>query len=244
MSMYAIRLLMFESRWCVILAVMWKVQSGSTDLFAAADSRCLVAPLELCSEMKVLSWAVYAGLFVYIHHLRPLDVYLAAPPLRLSHLLACVYFTFPGDTSYPESSVGPLEFSCKTPRCCITSRNLPFDWHSEVLPNNDLCWIKRPCERAYPSRLIAAIISLFHLLSRSSRPAFARTNRQAGSSAGVLDYSEESAMVPSLCRAGDSCFSSRTLFANLKWFRLPIFCSTANRETTCENTRISCFASI
>lgn len=193
MSMYAIRLLMFESRWCVILAVMWKVQSSSTDLFAAADSRCLVAPLELCTEMKVLSGAVYAGLFVYIHHLRPLDVYLAAPPLRLSHLLACVYFTFPGDTSYPESSVGPLEFSCKTPRCCITSRNLPFDWHSEVLPNNDLRWIKRPCESAYPSRLIAAIISLFLLLSRSSRPAFARTNRQAGSSAGVLDYSEESA---------------------------------------------------
>ena len=58
-------------------------------------------------------------------------------------------------------------------------------------------WIKRPCERSYPSCLIAVIILLF-LLSCSSLPVFARTNRQAGSSAGVLDYCEESARAPCL----------------------------------------------
>lgn len=47
----------------------------------------------------------------------------------------------------------------------------------------------------YPSCLVAVIILLF-LFPRSLLPVFARTNRQAGSSAGVLDYCEESTRAP------------------------------------------------
>lgn len=78
-------------------------------------------------------------------------------------------------------------------------------WHTEVPLNNDVCctkWIKWPCERPYLSCLIAAVIPLF--LSWSL-PVFARTNRQAGSSAGVLDYWIYQSSLPS--EVGDSYFS-------------------------------------
>lgn len=56
--------------------------------------QCNFAPA-LCSEMKVFSWAVYAGLFVYIHSsgrwMFTLSLFLE-PTLRLLHLFPCVYY--------------------------------------------------------------------------------------------------------------------------------------------------------
>ena len=186
MSVYAIGPLMLESRWRVYRPWCERCSRAapicSRRLTAGISwLRCNVAPAPRSHE------SAFPGCLrrlVCLHsHLRPLDVYLAAPPLRLSHLLASVYFTFQETLHILKA----LEFCSKTPRCCITSRNLAFDWHSEVLPNNELCWIKRPCERAYPSRLIAAIISLFPL-HRSSQPAFCQdkqTSRQLSRSLGL-----------------------------------------------------------
>lgn len=74
--------------------------------------------------------------------------------------------------------------------------------------------------RVHIVHVLMAVIILLFLLSCSSLPVFARTNRQAGSSAGFLDYCEESVRAPCLLplqRGGFLLFQQPTLSLSQTW---------------------------
>lgn len=240
LSTYSLEPLIIESRQVAALTAFiggdvrgaaersWFVYGGWRQM-SRGSSQCNFARM-----MKVFSWAVYT-MFVYIPGLGLLDVYPVVVPRDFAQVVtpvrSCVYYF----SSIQRRQVGPLDLVLLPG--AVLHQGILGSFPKQV--NKTSLWETIPfmlddcCDNVALPLLPLLVASVCQ---------DKQTSRQHSRGLGLLRGTCQASLPPLRC--GAFLFQPRTLPANLKWFRLPIFSGTAKTETTCESTRRSCFTSI